>query len=675
MPSPLALGLLAWVLALGLYADSTIASQAGPRSEAQLAPGWGPLSYEPPEPGHYRLPPLGEAADAKVLDEHGRTRRLHAVLGGRIVLIAFIYTSCSDINGCPLATAVMHSLYATMQRDAELKTRLRLISVSFDPRYDTPERLRLYARALRGDGDDKDWSFLTTSSDADLKPLLASYGQAVEVEPARSARSADAFAHALRVLLIDPERRIRNIYSASFLHRDLVLSDVRTLLQEASVPRPVPQQALEPSPDGSPNRSSDGSLDGNDDRLSGIGDDPSGHDAEADQTGSGSLGMRRGAGALADLPRLASEPQLGLPPLPVPSDNPLTAAKIDLGRKLFFDRRLSFNETMSCAMCHIPEQGFTSNEMATAVGVEGRTVRRNAPTLLNVPYVERLFHDGRESSLEQQIWGPMLARNEMGNLSVGAVLDQLKQLPDYDGRFQATFGRGPSMETLGMALASYQRTLLAADSPFDRWYFGTRDSAVSAAAKRGFEVFRGKGRCAACHLMGSDHALFSDQRFHNTGVGYRRAMGDPHPVQRVRAAPGVHLEVPRSLVESVAERRPSDLGLYEVTQEPADRWKYRTPTLRNVALTAPYMHDGSLATLAEIVDFYDRGGIQNENLSPLIQPLDLTEAEKEDLVAFLNALTGRHIDRLVADAFAAEIGDRRSDPASAASHDSGGSRR
>jgi cytochrome c peroxidase len=309
-------------------------------------------------------------------------------------------------------------------------------------------------------------------------------------------------------------------------------------------------------------------------------------------------------------------------------------------------------------MCHIPEQGFTNNELATAVGIEGRTVRRNAPSVYNVAYPERLFHDGRETRLEHQVWAPLLAHNEMGNPSIGSVLERIAGLRDYDGLFEAAFReRGLALETLGMALASYQRTLVSGDSPFDRWHYGGDPSAVSESARRGFGLFTGKAACSVCHPLGADHALFSDGAFHNTGVGYATSMGATSRVQRVQVAPGRYLEVDRAIVDRVSETPPSDLGLYEITQDPADRWRYRTPTLRNVALTAPYMHDGSLATLRDVVAFYDRGGVPNEVLDPLIRPLGLGAAEIDDLVAFLESLTGSDVDTLVADAFAAPVGE------------------
>ena len=308
-------------------------------------------------------------------------------------------------------------------------------------------------------------------------------------------------------------------------------------------------------------------------------------------------------------------------------------------------------------MCHVPEQGFAHNELATAVGIEGRTVKRNAPTLLNVAYARRLFHDARESTLEQQIWAPLLAANEMGNPSVGFVLDTIRRLPDYAGRFEAAFGRGPGMETLGRALAAYQRTLLAADSPFDRWYYGGDEDALGESARRGFELFTGRAGCSACHTVGERWALFTDHALHNTGVGYRASMQPEPERRRVVVAPGVFLDVETSAIAAASERRPNDLGRYEVTQDPADRWKYRTPGLRNVALTAPYMHDGSLATLEDVVAFYDRGGYPNPLASPLLRPLGLDEQERRDLVAFLGSLTGANVGVLVSDAFAAPVGD------------------
>jgi cytochrome c peroxidase len=352
-------------------------------------------------------------------------------------------------------------------------------------------------------------------------------------------------------------------------------------------------------------------------------------------------------------------PPLGLPSVPVPTDNPLTVAKIRLGRKLFFDRRLSHNNTMSCAMCHVPEQGFTVNEMAQAVGVEGRSLRRNSPTLFNVAYMRSLFHDGRETSLETQVLGPMLARDEMANPSMGYIVEKIKRLDDYAGLFEQAFRRGPSVETIGYALASYERTLLAANSPFDRWYYGQQPDVLSPEAQTGFRLFMGKARCVACHTITDHYALFTDQSFHNTGLGWYTSMVRSQRAipTRVELAPGVFTELSPEVIASVGDKPQADLGRYEVTLDPTDRWRYKTPSLRNVALTAPYMHDGSFSTLVAVVRFYDRGGFPNPFLDPLLRPLHLTDAEIAALVAFLDSLTGDHLAELIADARSIGVGN------------------
>lgn len=343
-------------------------------------------------------------------------------------------------------------------------------------------------------------------------------------------------------------------------------------------------------------------------------------------------------------------PPLGLPPVPVPKDNPITPEKVELGRKLFMDRRLSHNNTISCAMCHVPEQGFTSNELATAIGLEGRSLRRNAPTVLNVAFMERLFHDGREATLENQAWGPLLTPSEMANPSIGYVIEKIRSLPDYDGMFEKAFsGRGPSMETIGQAVASYERTLVSGNSRFDRWHYGKEANALTAEEQAGFRLFTGKAGCASCHTVGDQWALFTDNGFHNSGIGWARSMGHSGKY-RVQLAPGVFTEIEGSVVDSFSEPEQNDVGRFEVTENPADRWAYKTPTLRDVALTAPYMHDGSLPTLEAVVDFYDRGGIDNPLKDPRVKPLGLTTEEKRALAAFLKSLTGSDIDSLARDA-------------------------
>ncbi len=612
-------------------------------AQESLAPGYARLPYPVPVPGSYRLPPIKPAGDGEVIDaQSGRALRLHQALGDRYALLGFFYAHCDDVNGCPLSMFVFHQLQARMAKEPALARNLRLVSLSFDPERDTPEALRAYAKNMGGMQHHPmgagQWRFLTTRDEKALAPLLAAYGQQIQRTLSAPGQNGGDISHLLRVFLIDPQKRIRNIYSTSFLHADLVLADLQTLLEEEKARSPM-------AADGATVRS-----------PLGPGDDKQGYETADYRTHSRALHKREGRPV--DLIEFARNPPLGLPPLPRREPVRLNRASVALGRKLFFDRRLSLNGTISCAMCHVPEQGFTSNEIATAVGIEGRTVRRNAPTVLNAAYNQLLFHDGRENRLSQQVWGPLLARNEMGNPSVGFVLDKVRTLPDYAGLFQEAFdGEAPNMLNLGEALAAYQMTLNAADSPFDRWYFGGDETAVSESARRGFALFTGKAGCSSCHPVGKDSALFTDQQLHNTGIGYRNALPDQAAGERVQLAPGVFVEVPKEIIDQVGAPPPADLGRYEITQDPADRWKYKTPSLRNVALTAPYMHDGSIPTLREVVEFYDRGGVPNPLLDPRIRPLGLSEREIDDLVAFLESLTGGNLPALVADAQAAPIGD------------------
>jgi cytochrome c peroxidase len=244
----------------------------------------------------------------------------------------------------------------------------------------------------------------------------------------------------------------------------------------------------------------------------------------------------------------------------------------------------------------------------------------------------------------------------MGNPSIGYVVERIRGLRDYEGLFQAAFGGKPaSAERLGAALAAYERTLVAGDSRFDRWRYAGDAAALGAEEKRGFDLFVGKARCAACHLVGERDALFTDHGFHNTGVGWRRSDAVPERT-RVEIAPGVFAELERKTVESFSEPSAPDLGRYEITRDPRDRWAYKTPSLRNAALTAPYMHDGSLATLEAVVEFYDRGGIDNPGKSPLLAPLGLTAAERAALAAFLRSLTGSDVQALVDEARKTPVG-------------------
>lgn len=630
--------LLAFAAFAMLMAYAEITQSAQPQT---LAPGYGDLTFSAPIPGTYKLPVLGQASDGNVLDSEGHATTLHSLMSSaanpnKIVLLSFIYATCSDINGCPLATAVFHKIKNRLEKEPELAARLSLITLSFNPGHDTPERMKEYGAMLQSKG--VEWHFLTTRSETELQPILKGYQQTVEKIYDTKGKFTDTFNHNLRVYLIDQHLQLRNIYNTALLHPDTLISDIKTLLQPETKLPGLTSSKLEKS------------------AIFNAGDNKFDYGNKDYQTRS--IALNRRQGHPADLLKTLKQPPLGLPPVPVPDDNPITAEKISLGRKLFFDRRLSINNTFSCAMCHVPEQGFTSNEMATAVGVEGRTVRRNSPSLYNVAYLQALFHDGRESTLEQQVWGPLLAHNEMANPSIGYVIDKIKHSPDYDGLFKKAFGKNPGMETIGMAIASYERTLNSANSPFDRWYYGKDKQALGAKTQRGLDLFTGKAQCVQCHTLNAGYALFTDNSTHNTGIGYADAMGKTNaPSQRVQVSPGVYVDVASTMIGSVAETKANDLGRYEVTQKPQDRWRYKTPSLRNVSLTAPYMHNGSIASLREVIEFYNQGGIANDNLDALIKPLHLSLAEIDELVSLLQALTGDNTEDLVGDAYAAPVGD------------------
>ena len=335
----------------------------------------------------------------------------------------------------------------------------------------------------------------------------------------------------------------------------------------------------------------------------------------------------------------------GLPPLQLPAHVVADRSRVELGRKLFFDRRLSFNGTMSCAMCHVPEDGFTSNASRTAVGIEGKSLKRNAPSLLNVAWQSALFHDGREFSLSTQAWMPLLHPDEMANPSIGHLLHRIRGMADYDGQFERAFrGAGPSMETLGAAIAAFEATLVSADSRFDHWRYGGQGSALSDVEQLGLRIFSGKGRCNVCHLVDERHALLADGKFHVTGAGFAPPAGKSFIVPLAR---GVQTVLTDADLAVFAANVPPDLGRYEITLDPADRYAFKTPSLRNVARSAPYMHDGSLATLEEVVDFYDQGGGSAPGKSEVLSALGLDADEKRALVAFLRALDGASLPALL----------------------------
>lgn len=289
------------------------------------------------------------------------------------------------------------------------------------------------------------------------------------------------------------------------------------------------------------------------------------------------------------------------PPLPVPPDNPLTDAKVRLGAQLYFDPRLSADNTISCATCHAPETAWANHD-PTDTGIGGQVGGRNSGTVLDSAWMRHQFWDGRAGSLEEQALGPIHNPIEMGE-TLENVVRKLGAITEYRQQFELVFGTGVTTDGIAKAIAAFERTVVSGPSPFDRFLAGEK-TALSPAAARGLELFNGKAHCTPCH----SGPMFSDQGFHNLGVGMDR----PEP----------------------------DLGREMFTNDAADRGAFKTPMLRNVALTGPYLHDGSEKTLADVVDFYDRGGVPNPDLDPLMLPLHLTAAEKADLVAFLESLTG-----------------------------------
>ena len=325
-----------------------------------------------------------------------------------------------------------------------------------------------------------------------------------------------------------------------------------------------------------------------------------------------------GAGAPADIGPL--------PPVPVPEDNPLTPEKVELGMLLFFDARLSADGSLACVSCHLPDQGWATHTPLSPA-YPTNMERRLSPTLINVAYNKALLWDGRAGLLEKQALGPIQNPLHM-NQNLDLLIEKLQAIPDYADRFQKVFGTAVNPETLGKALAAFQRTLITRNAPFDRYMAGDH-RAMAENAVRGMALFKGKARCILCHHGPN----FTDSQFHNLGVPDAPLLS--HPL--VQAA--IRFDAKRMNVPDYAQVK-EDLGRYLVTKEDKDKGAFKTPTLRNVAQRDPFMHNGAFHSLEEIIDFYDRGGGAVVGKSPLLQPLALTAQEKRDLLAFLQALTG-----------------------------------
>ena len=330
---------------------------------------------------------------------------------------------------------------------------------------------------------------------------------------------------------------------------------------------------------------------------------------------------------------------LGLPDVPIPADNPQTPDKIALGKKLFEDKRFSGDGTVSCSHCHDPAKAFTDH-LPVSEGIRKQTGTRNAPTVINAAYYTSQFWDGRSSSLEEQAKGPFVNPIEHGLKTHNPIIATIRTDPDYPAAFRKVFGVAPEKITIDhvvKAIASFERTVIAGDSPLDRYLFGGDQNAISDSAKRGLALYRTKARCQDCHAIGQTNAIFTDNKFHNVGVGFKR-IGDR--IMPIAAAFRKAKQAGKAVDESVlTSADASELGLFAVTLKPSDIGKFKTSSLRNIAATGPYMHDGSLKTLEEVVELYNKGGEQNPFLDSGIRPLGLTPQEKVDLVEFLKTLT------------------------------------
>jgi len=345
-----------------------------------------------------------------------------------------------------------------------------------------------------------------------------------------------------------------------------------------------------------------------------------------------------------------AKPPLGLPPVPIPADNPQTPEKIALGDRLFDDKRFSSTGQVACNTCHDPKKAFTDSPLRTSEGIKkggkALTGTRNAPTVLNAVYFETMFWDGRSASLEDQSQHPFVNPVEMGLKDYQHIMKIVRSDPEYAKAFQQVFGkkgRDITMKEVQQAIAAFERTKVAGDSPFDRYFYGGDSKALTDAQKRGFDLFVNKGRCVSCHVIEQTQALFTDNRFHNVGVGINDIQ------QEVPQLAGAFLQAKATLAEVdvkvLSDKRTSELGRFAISRDFEGLGAFKTPTLRNVAVTPPYMHDGSQATLKDVVVHYNNGGVTKEGdpvndfLSGGIRPLDLTDQEVDDLVSFMEALT------------------------------------
>lgn len=346
-----------------------------------------------------------------------------------------------------------------------------------------------------------------------------------------------------------------------------------------------------------------------------------------------------------------AQPPLGLPPVPVPEDNPQSPKKIALGKKLFEDKRFSGDGSISCATCHDPAKAFTDH-LPVAEGINKLKGTRNSPTVINAVYYQAQFWDGRRPNLEEQAKDPFVNSVEHGLGKTHNfhefIVEIIRKDPEYVKQFKQVFGVTPekiTMDEVVKAISSFERTVVAGDSPFDRYQYGGDKTALSESAVRGLELYRGKARCQECHAISEKYAIFTDNKFHNLGVGFNKIQPRLREiVKEFRMAQTKGKELDESIL---TKGDTSELGRFVVTGKLSDLGAFKTPTLRNIAVTGPYMHDGSMATLEEVMDLYNRGGEKNPFLGS-VRVLDLTDQEMEDVIAFMNSLTSPQFKDMVA---------------------------
>ena len=333
----------------------------------------------------------------------------------------------------------------------------------------------------------------------------------------------------------------------------------------------------------------------------------------------------------------------------IPRDNPMTPAKVELGRKLFFDPRLSADGKISCGSCHDPGRAFTDGK-PVAEGIGGRIGVRNSPTPLNSMFNASQFWDGRAGSLEEQARMPLVNPDEMGNASHEQVVARLGAIPEYLREFRETFGSAPNIDLFAKAIASFERSLVSGNSALDRYLAGDVN-ALSDSARNGLMLFRSKARCGVCHSFNQAFAAFAtfpfltDMNYRNTGVAANYREFDPLARLAMTASKD---ESGAARTALATRQRASELGRFVVSGNVLDIGAFRTPSLRNIELTGPYFHDGSVATLAEVVRFYVKGGIANPTRDWQLEPVALDESEQRDIVEFLKSLTSDDAKRLAA---------------------------